>query len=70
VLPSPPIYVRCPECGDSLAAPGHVCDDERWVTYRLFQLRDELAAFEEQLATYLDSPHGRFEAWDAARRRP
>jgi hypothetical protein len=46
-----------------------VCDDERWVTYRLFQLRDELAAFEEQLAAYLDSPHGRFEVWDAARRR-
>jgi hypothetical protein len=48
---------------------GHVCDDERWATYQLFQLREEVAELESQLAAYLDSPHGRFEAWDAARRR-
>jgi hypothetical protein len=46
-----------------------VCDDERWATYQLFQLREEVAELESQLAAYLDSPHGRFEAWDAARRR-
>jgi hypothetical protein len=62
----------CPECGESVAVEersGHVCDDDRWATYQLFQLREEVAELESQLAAYLDSPQGRFEAWDAARRR-
>ena len=67
-----PRFMPCPECGESLAAEersGHVCDDERWATYQLFQLREEVAELEGQLAAYLDSPRGRFEAWDAERRR-
>lgn len=62
----------CPDCGESVAADArdeHLCDDERRLTYQLFQLRDEIAAFEEELGAYLDSPRGRFELWDAARRR-
>ncbi|MDX6438863.1 MAG: hypothetical protein QOF45_1446 [Gaiellaceae bacterium] len=62
----------CPECGESVAlevqAP-HTCDEERWANYQLFQLRDEVAELDDQLASYLDSPHGRFELWYAARRR-
>jgi hypothetical protein len=67
-----PRFMPCPECGESVAVEersGHVCDDDRWATYQLFQLREEVAELESQLAAYLDSPHGRFEAWDAARRR-
>lgn len=67
-----PRYMPCPDCGESVATesrPEHVCDDERWLDYQLFQLRDEIAAFEDQLAAYLASPQGRFELWDAERRR-
>jgi hypothetical protein len=62
----------CPECGESVAAErrtGHVCEEERWATFQLFQLRHEIGELEDQAAAYLDSPHGRFELWDAARRR-
>lgn len=62
----------CPECGESVAVARwelHRCDDERWATYQVFQLRAEIAAFEPQLARYLLSSCGRFEVWDAERRR-
>lgn len=68
-----PRFMPCPDCGESLDAglrAGHRCDDERWVTYQLFQLRDEIASFESQVAAYLTSLHGRFELWYAARTRP
>jgi hypothetical protein len=67
-----PRHMPCPECGESVALEApvpHTCDEERWTTYQLFQLRHEVAEFEGQLARYLDSPQGRFELWDAARRR-
>lgn len=67
-----PRHLPCPECGESVAVKlheRHACEKERWATYQLFQLRDETAAFDDQLAAYLDSPRGRFELWDAARRR-
>ena len=62
----------CPDCGESVDAglrADHRCDEERWVTYQLFQLRDEVTALESQVAEYLASPHGRFELWYAARTR-
>ena len=42
----PPRHMPCPDCGESVAteAATHVCDDERRLTYRLFQLRDEIAS--------------------------
>jgi rRNA maturation protein Nop10 len=67
-----PRHMPCPECGESVAVEGpdrHTCDEERWATYQLFQLRHEVEALEGQLANYLESPQGRFELWDAARRR-
>jgi len=62
----------CPECGASLsrAASGeHVCDDERRLEFRLFQLRGEIASFDEQLSAWLATTRGRFAAWLAERDR-
>ena len=67
-----PRHLPCPQCGESVAAEArerHVCEQERWATYQLFQLRDEIGAFDDQIAAYLASPRGRFEVWDAERRR-
>ena len=63
----------CPECGASIAvatANEHVCDPERMLDLRMFQLRDEIARFEGEFHRYLDSAHGRFAEWLAERRRP
>jgi hypothetical protein len=67
-----PRFMPCPDCGESVAKDArdeHRCDDERWLTFQLFQLREEIGSFEDQVAAYLDSPGGRFELWDAERRR-
>ncbi|HEY7793416.1 MAG TPA: hypothetical protein VIA10_05360 [Gaiellaceae bacterium] len=67
-----PSHMPCPDCGASVAVgerDTHTCDDERWVEYQLFQLRDEVDALEPQIAAYLDSPDGRFRLWLAARDR-
>jgi hypothetical protein len=65
-------YTPCTECGTSLdctvSAP-HVCDRERVLDFRLFQLRDEIAAFDAQLAEWLRTARGRFAAWIAERDR-
>jgi hypothetical protein len=68
-------HMPCTECGVSVeraAADTHVCDAERMLDFRLFQLRDEIAAFDVQLAAWLVSTSGRFATWLAERdpRRP
>ena len=65
-------YMPCTECGASVAAAereGHVCDPDRLLEYRLFQLREEVAGFDEGLRGYLESPQGRFDQWLAERER-
>jgi hypothetical protein len=65
-------YMPCAECGASVerAADGaHVCDQERLLDFRLFQLRDEIGAFDAQLGAWLASARGRFAAWMAERDR-
>jgi hypothetical protein len=65
-------YMPCRECGASVAAADretHACRPERLVQYQLFQLRDEIARFEDGFHGYLDSPHGRFAQWLAERER-
>ena len=47
----------------------HRCDPERRLEYRIFQLRDEMAGFDEGLSGYLASPQGRFAQWLAERDR-
>lgn len=49
-------FMPCVGCGasiDGAAADAHVCDTERYLDFQLFQLRDEIAAFDDQLATWL-----------------
>lgn len=65
-------FMPCPDCGASLTQDeraNHLCEHERWLDYQLFQRREELAAYDTQLAAYLTSPQGRFELWYAAHRR-
>jgi hypothetical protein len=67
-----PQYLPCPRCGASLGGEDpdqHECDEERALEYQLFQLRGEIARFELDLARYLASPNGKFEAWYAERQR-
>jgi hypothetical protein len=66
-------HITCPECGASVAMDDrdeHECDPDRRADYLMFQLRDEIAAFERCVYEYLTSPHGRFAQWLAERRRP
>ena len=67
-----PRFTPCSECGATVdrASPGdHDCHAERLLELRLYQLRDEIAAFDAQLANWLQSARGRFEAWIAERDR-
>ena len=65
-------YMPCTECGASVSVAerdAHVCDPERKLDYLMFQLREEVASFDEVLSEYLGSTRGRFEQWLAARDR-
>jgi hypothetical protein len=65
-------HMPCAECGASIRASErelHVCAPARRLEYRLFQLRTEVASFDDSLNDYLDSPHGRFAQWLAERDR-
>lgn len=65
-------YMPCDDCGASIPVAQrnqHVCDPERALDYRLFQLRGEVRGFEDGLRAYLESPQGRFAQWLAARER-
>jgi len=68
----PPRHMPCDSCGESLraeTAAHHVCDEERRHRYDLFPVRNEVELFENELSAWLDSPAGRFEQYDAERRR-
>jgi hypothetical protein len=65
-------HMPCADCGASVLVSErdrHTCDPERRLEYRLFQLRGEVASFDDSLGSYLDSPHGRFAQWLAERER-
>jgi len=56
-----PRFMPCAECGvsiDRAGAGAHVCEPERRLDFQLFQLRDEIAAFDEQLAAWLADRDG------------
>jgi hypothetical protein len=62
----------CPDCGASVAredAHAHECEPDDVLDYRLFLERVEPVTLNEELAAYLASPRGQFEAWYAERQR-
>jgi hypothetical protein len=66
-------HMPCAECGASVSVAekeSHVCDPERLLDFRMFQLRDEIAALEEGVSRYLDSSAGLFAQWLAEHERP
>ena len=65
-------FTPCATCGASVERTRkhlHVCDPDRRVDYQFIQLRPEIGTFDQQLASYLESPTGRFEVWVAERDR-
>jgi len=65
-------HMPCTECGASVSAAErdkHVCDPERVLDFRMFQMREEVAAFDNLLGRFLDSSAGRFAQWLAERDR-
>ena len=67
-----PQFMPCPECGASVPTAEldlHECSESRRLDYQMFQLRTEVALFDVQLAAYLASPRGRFDAYYALRDR-
>jgi hypothetical protein len=65
-------FMPCTDCGVSVSAAAHdehVCDPERKLDYLMFQLREEVASFDEVLREYLGSATGRFAQWVAERDR-
>jgi hypothetical protein len=65
-------YIACEDCGASVnraEIAAHVCDSERLLDFRLFQLREEIALFDVQFTAWLGSARGRFATWIAERDR-
>ena len=63
-------YLPCEDCGESVersVAPDHRCSAERLADFQMFGLREDIAAFEGRLRRFLETGHGRFETWLAAR---
>ncbi len=68
-----PRHMPCDRCGASVVteeADAHTCDEERRLDFVLFQLRGEVAAFEDALHVWLGTVRGRFERYYAERTRP
>jgi len=63
----PPWCLPCEQCGQLVFQVGdtvqHVCEDEHRLDHQTSQLRSEIEQFDEQLARWLNSPHGRFAIW-------
>lgn len=65
-------FMPCAECGASLSRAerdGHVCEEQRRLEYGWLKQVRELDVFDDELATYLSTPVGRFELYYAQRDR-
>ena len=63
-------FMPCPECGASVDrsdSTPHTCHPDQLLEYRMFGLRHEIAWLDRLVASYLETPEGRFETWLAAR---
>ena len=50
-------------------AGSHVCDEERRLQFRLAEQGQGVERFDDDLAAWLETPHGRFAQWLAERGR-
>ena len=65
-------YRACPSCGvavkrSQLDADMHECTPERFISHQIVKARRELDRFEEDLASWLSTPAGAFQAFLARR---
>ena len=63
-------YMPCADCGASVDVTSptpHECAPERFADFQMFALREDVANLELAYRAFLDSRHGQFEAWLAAR---
>ena len=63
-------FMPCPECGASVDRSDttpHSCHPDQLVEFQMFALRHEIAWLDRLVASYLETPEGRFETWLAAR---
>lgn len=59
-----PRWMPCPDCGESLERAErerHECDPARRLDYELFQLRDEIAGFDDAFTAWLATADGQFQ---------
>jgi hypothetical protein len=62
----------CRECGATVVfgeLADHRCDPERWVDHQVACARHDIDDIDTQVARYLETARGRFEAWYAERSR-
>lgn len=65
-------FTTCSECGVIVPlarVQDHECEHDKWVAYQVARARGELDRIESEVASYLETSHGRFEAWYAERTR-
>jgi NAD-dependent SIR2 family protein deacetylase len=65
-------FEPCPDCGAPVPNEeddAHRCEARRFVEYQMLLLRPEIVAFEDELRTWLGTPHGQFASYYALRER-
>ncbi|HEY6961592.1 MAG TPA: hypothetical protein VI408_06870 [Gaiellaceae bacterium] len=65
-------YTTCPDCGTSVGLgmhDGHRCDERHRRDHAERLAVAEMELFEFELHAWLETPQGRFAAWDAERNR-
>jgi hypothetical protein len=65
-------YRACPDCGAAvqrarLVVDGHACPPERYVVHQALKAQRGLERLEEDLASWLRTPAGQFQAFLARR---
>jgi len=65
-------YRACPQCGVAVKSAqlkddGHACAPERFITHQTLKARAGLERLEEDLASWLATPKGAFQAFLARR---
>jgi hypothetical protein len=65
-------YRSCPHCGVAvqralLESDGHACGPDRFLSHQTLKARWALRGLEDDLAAWLDTPAGAFEAYLARR---